>query len=278
MAAGRSLRDRVVLITGAAHGIGLETARRCAAAGAHVAIVDIDGDAAREQAKHVAGDCVGLPADVTKRSDLDDAVTLVVERFGGLDAVVANAGVGRAGALSTMDEHDYHDVIAVNLDGTWNTVRATLPHLLRSRGYMLLMASAYAFMNGVGVGAYPVTKAGVEAMGRALRVELASQGVDVGVAYFGFVDTDLVRTAFAHPGIVALRKALPRFLVEPIDTGRVAAALARGIEQRRTRVTAPGWIAPGLALRGLVSFGDRLLAHDRRIQRAVALLASDDAS
>ena len=127
-------------------------------------------------------------------------------------------------------------------------------------------------MNGVGMGAYPVTKAAVEAMGRALRAELASQGVDVGIAYFGFIDTELVRVAFADPAIEEMSKAVPRFLTKPIPVDRASSAIVAGIERRAARVTAPGWLPTALALRGLLGLADGRFARDPHVTRGVALL------
>jgi NAD(P)-dependent dehydrogenase (short-subunit alcohol dehydrogenase family) len=209
---------------------------------------------------------------VADRAEVDEAVARVAERFGRIDVVIANAGIGHPGTLATIDEAHYRRVVAVNLDGTWNTVRATLPSLLESRGYLLLISSAYAFMNGVGMGAYPFTKAAVEAMGRALRAELTSQDVAVGVAYFGFIDTDLVRNAFADPGVQEMARAIPGFLTKPIPVARASAAIVAGVERRAARVTAPGWMRPALALRGLLAMADGRFSRDRHIQRAVEML------
>jgi NAD(P)-dependent dehydrogenase (short-subunit alcohol dehydrogenase family) len=272
MAGPGDVRDRVVFVTGAARGIGLETARQLAARCARVALADIDGHLALKEAEALGIGSLGIQCDVTNRTDVDAAVEYTIDRFGRLDVVVPNAGIGCAGALTSIPDRDFERVVAVNLGGAWNTVRSTLPHLVATRGYLLMIASAWSFMNGVGVGAYPVTKAAVEAMGRALRVELAPRGVDVGIAYFGFVDTDLVRTAFAHPGMVEWRKALPGFVVKPIPVERAAAAMVASIERRAPRVSAPGWIAPGLALRGLLAYGDGRLARNRHVRKAVGLL------
>jgi NAD(P)-dependent dehydrogenase (short-subunit alcohol dehydrogenase family) len=275
MAKRGQLRDRVVVVTGAANGIGLDTARGCVARGARVVMLDLDGDRVEKEAESIGAGAVPFACDVTARDDLDAAVAATLDRFGRIDVVIPNAGIGRPGALTAMAEQDYRQVVAVNLDGAWNTVRATVPHLVATRGYLLMVASAYAFMNGVGMGAHPVTKAAVEAMGRSLRVELADRGVDVGIAYFGFVDTDLVRDAFAQPSTRALAGAFPNFITRAVPVERASNAIVAGIERRAARVTAPAWIRPALALRSALALGDGMLGRDRNVRRAVDLLRDD---
>ena len=181
-----------VLITGAGHGIGAETARRLAARGARVSLVGL-GDL-----EAVAADCPGsitFEADVTDRDALDAAVSGTVEAFGGIDTLFANAGIGAPGFVRSMDPEMFERVIEVNLIGVWRTIRACLPHVIERRGYILPVASMAAILPPVGLGAYGAAKSGVENLGHALRVETQHYGVDVGVAYFSWIDTEMVRGA-----------------------------------------------------------------------------------
>src|SRR4051794_35729354 len=167
------LRDRVILITGAASGIGLDTARRAAARGARIALVDIDADAAQRAAASIGARAAAFTADVTDRDALATAVDDAVARFGGIDAVVVNAGVPPVvGSVLAVDEGAWERVLEINLSGAYRTIKATLPHVVERRGHILLVASAYAFAPGVAVSCYAASKAGVEALGRALRIEL----------------------------------------------------------------------------------------------------------
>jgi hypothetical protein len=115
-----------------------------------------------------------------------------------------------------------------------------------------------------------VSKAAVEALGRALRVELAPHGASAGVAYFGFIDTAMVREAFARPVIQELLPALPAVLRRPAPVGRAGEAIVRGIERRSARVAVPGWVAALLALRGLLPGLDRRLLDDEHVLAAIA--------
>ena len=183
-----------ILITGAAHGIGAEVARRLAARGARVSLVGLGAD----ELRRVAADCPGaivFDADVTDREALDAAVAGTVEAFGGIDTVIANAGIGAPGFVRTMDPESFERVIEVNLIGVWRTIRACLPHVIERRGYILPVASMAAIAPAPGLAAYGAAKSGVEALGDALRIEVLGFGVRVGVAYFSWIDTELVRGA-----------------------------------------------------------------------------------
>jgi NAD(P)-dependent dehydrogenase (short-subunit alcohol dehydrogenase family) len=137
------LESRVALVTGAARGIGLETARALISRGASVAVVDLDADAAEAAAAQLHDTrAVGLAADVTDRGALQQAVAATVERFGGLDIVVANAGIAsRAATFRAMSGEGFERVINVNLMGVVRTVEAALPEIIRRRGHAVVVAS-----------------------------------------------------------------------------------------------------------------------------------------
>jgi NAD(P)-dependent dehydrogenase (short-subunit alcohol dehydrogenase family) len=265
------LHGKVVFITGGARGIGLAAARRLHAAGARPALIDVDEALAKSEAETLGDDALGVGADVTDAAQLDTAVAQTLSRFGRIDTVVANAGIAPpVDTVRTGDPAAFDRVLDVNLHGVVRTVRATLPALEETRGYLLVVSSLYAVMNGVLSAPYATSKAGVEAFGRALRVELAGTGIDVGVAYFGFIDTKLVRDAFEKPGIPELRAALkPRFLSNPVPVDRAGRAMAEGIRRRAVRVTAPGWVRATLPLRGLLHYLDAQFARDKGVRAAV---------
>jgi NAD(P)-dependent dehydrogenase (short-subunit alcohol dehydrogenase family) len=250
----QSLEGKRVLITGASRGIGAETARRMAGGGARVALVGLEP----EQLEQVAGQCgqqaVWAEADVTDWDGLGAAVESVVGSLGGLDAVVANAGIAGGGPVRLTDPWAFERVIEVNLLGVWRTVRVCLPHVLDSRGYLLLVASIAAVVPVPGNACYAMAKAGVHSLGRSLHVELAHRGVDVGVAYFTWLDSDLVRGADEHPAFARVRSQLRWPLNKTYPVGIGADAIVRGIERRSRVVVAPAWVrwliaAPGGLLR-----------------------------
>jgi|SRR5579884_3400791 len=247
------LSGKVVLITGAARGIGAAAAREVASRGASVALVGLEGEELERTAAACGPKAAAFEADVTDWDALGSAVDAAVERFGGLDAVVANAGIGGGGAVIQIDPASFERIIEVNLLGQWRTLRTTLPHLQQRGGYALVVASAAAAFWNPGMSAYNASKAGVEALARTAAAEMRHLGVRVGTAYFSWIDTDLVRAAQAHPATGELmRERLrgPLGRVYPVEeTGR---AIADGIEKRARTVAVPSWVKGMLALRGLL--------------------------
>jgi NAD(P)-dependent dehydrogenase (short-subunit alcohol dehydrogenase family) len=119
-----------------------------------------------------------------------------------------------------------------------------------------------------------VSKAGVEQLGRALRVELAPTGATAGVAYFGFIDTDMVSTAFAQPAATAMRAALPGFISQPITVDIAVDKLVTNIEHRAACTTAPRWVPLALLARGPLAALDAALTHNPCIHRAITVAAT----
>lgn len=232
------VRGKTVLITGAARGIGAETARRLAARGAKLSLVGLEPDLL-EQVASECGDATWFEADVTDREALQTAVDGTVERFGGVDVVMANAGIGAAGSVRTMDPDAWERVIEVNLLGVFRTIRACLPHVIERRGYVLPVASVAAAIHTPGMSAYAASKAAVEALGNSMRGELAHRGVKVGVAYFSWIDTEMVRGADEHPAAKFMRSKLrgPAGKIYPVS--EAGEAVADGIEQRARRIIVP---------------------------------------
>src|SRR5262249_47967194 len=133
--------------------------------------------------------------DVSDAAATARAIDEVAAKLGGIDVLFANAGIANFGPLGTMDPAQFRRVFEVNCFGVFHAVRAALPHLVRSRGYALLNASASALLAPPGFGAYGPSKAAVESLGDVLRQEVRHLGVDVGVTYFGFTATDMVGAA-----------------------------------------------------------------------------------
>ena len=245
----------VVFITGAARGIGAETARRLAARGAKVVLVGLEPDELETVARSCGPDAVAVEADVTDAAALDAAVEKAVERFGGIDVVVANAGIGASGAFRTIDAATYERVIEVNLLGVMRTVRACLPQLLERRGYVLNVASLAAISTGFPLNSnYSTAKAGVEAFSNSIRLELRHHGVDVGVAYFSWIATDLVNSADEHEAFRLMRSRLKGPFGKTYPVTVAADAIVRGIDARARHVVAPSWVKRLLPVRGLLPY------------------------
>jgi len=249
------LNGKVALVTGAARGIGFETARQMHLRGASVAVLDIDADEAREAAERIGPRAIGIGGDVTDQSALMNAVAEVVEKFGGLDVAVANAGIAQKqfATVRGISGEEWERVFEVDMLGVWRTVRAALPQIVERRGQMVVVSSVYAFANGFGNSPYAVAKAGVEALGRSLRAELKPHGASASVAYFGWVDTKLVQDAFSQEDSERVRKLSPEWLLKRITPEEAGAGLVRGIEEQAPRIFVPKWWRYMSAFRGLVN-------------------------
>ncbi len=249
------LRDKVVLITGPARGIGEHTARLLAARGARLALVGLEPDRLAKLAadlddgyRHAWYEC-----DVTDQAALERAVAATGEALGRLDVVVANAGIANLGTLATGSVDAAARTIEVNLIGVLRTIAATLPRVTAARGHYLLVSSAAAFAVLPGMAAYCAAKAGVEQLGNALRLEVAHTGVTVGTAHPIWIDTDLVRDAMADLSTFprTLRK-LPWPLNSVVPVNDCTRAFVDGIERRRRRIYVPRSIGLVQAARTLV--------------------------
>jgi NAD(P)-dependent dehydrogenase (short-subunit alcohol dehydrogenase family) len=159
-------------------------------------------------------------------------------------------------------------VLDVNLWGVCRTVDAALPQIAERSGHVVVISSIYAFTNGVGATPYAMSKAAVEQFGRALRVELVQHGASATVAYFGFIETDMVHQAIDADEIASrLLNALPAPLRKRVAPSAAGEAIVRGIERRRAQVILPRrWIVMSL-LRGILGpLGDAHLERDAATQ------------
>jgi NAD(P)-dependent dehydrogenase (short-subunit alcohol dehydrogenase family) len=248
------LAGKTVFITGPARGIGAELARVAAARGARLALAGLEPDRLHALAGALGAGHAWFECDVTDQPSLDRAAAGAVAALGGIDVVVANAGIASNGTVAVTPVEALARVIDVNLTGVLRTVCATLPHVTRRRGYFLLISSAAALAGLPGMAAYAAAKSGVEQLGNALRLELAAKGVGVGTAHPCWIDTDLVRDARADfSSFDAMLRRLPWPLGTVTSVQECAAALVSAIERRRRRVYVPRSLAVLFALRSLVT-------------------------
>ena len=254
---GRSARleltGRVVLVTGAARGLGREISTLAHAHGAHIALTGRTLAPLEELADELGHRTAAFHADVSDPASLQRAADAAARHFGGIDVVVANAGIAApTQSLLSIDPDDFERIVDIDLLGQWRTLRATLPHVVARGGHVVVVASIFAFLNGALNASYAASKAGVEQIVRAARVELAPHGATAGIAYLGFIDTELIADAFGQEHLQALRRAVPSFLTDPMPAAAAARAVVDGIEARSPRITAPRWVGPALATRGLL--------------------------
>jgi NAD(P)-dependent dehydrogenase (short-subunit alcohol dehydrogenase family) len=264
----------VVLVTGAARGIGADAARRMAKRGARVSLVGLEPELLAALAAELGPDAAWFEADVTDWDALQQAVDGTVERFGGIDVVIANAGIAPFGTLATIDPADVERTFDVNLLGVWRTIRATLPHVVARQGYILPIASLAAALHGPMLGHYCATKAGVEAFSDSLRAEIAHTGTRVGVAYFSFIDTDMVREGLDSPAARLLRESIPGPFTKTAPLSAAGKAIERGVMRRANKVWAPRWVLPMTWLRGVVQPLTQRSNQDK-VAEAVRLAEAD---
>lgn len=272
------LRDKVALVTGAARGIGFETARRLHERGASVALVDLDPGAIAEAAARIGERTLAIDADVADRAAMEEATASTTERFGGLDVIVANAGVAPPLAtLRAIDPDVFERVVEIDLLGVWRTVRPGLEQVAERGGHIVVISSVMAWMPGTGGAAYGISKAGVEQLGRSLRIELIPHGASATVAHFGFIDTAMVRDAFSEPIARTSEERLPAWARRRLHPAEAAAGIVDAIERRAPRVILPRWWRVLYALRGvLMPILDRRLARDPEMLEHLRQVDADE--
>jgi NAD(P)-dependent dehydrogenase (short-subunit alcohol dehydrogenase family) len=266
------VNGRTVFITGAARGIGAGVAERLHAKGANVALVGLEPERLEQLAAKLGDRAAWFEADVTDLAALERAVAATVERFGGIDVAIANAGISFVDAVATAPVDHIERTLAVNLLGVWRTDRAVLPQIRERKGYLLNIASLAAAAHAPLMAPYAASKAGVEAFTNSLRVELAPTGARVGCAYFGFIDTDLVRHSFEHPATKVMQSTMPGFLRRPVPLSRAVDTIERAVERRAARAWAPRFVGPMLALRGILQpLTELRVMRDKRLPEALRL-------
>lgn len=239
-----SVNGKVVFITGGARGVGEEVARRLRRKGAKLVLTDLDEAPLTALAAELGEEHVLTAlADVRDLPAMQKAADAAVERFGGIDIVVANAGIASFGSVLQVDPEAFKRVIDVNVTGVFNTVRATLREVIKRRGYVLVVSSLAAFTSSPGLAAYHASKAGSEYFANTLRLEVAHLGVDVGSAHMSWIDTPLVQDAKSDLSTfrVMLSK-MPGPIKQTTTVDKCGAAFVKGIEGRKSRIYCPDWV------------------------------------
>jgi len=231
------LDGRRAIVTGGGSGIGQATAERLAAEGAAVGVVDVRPGAAEDVAAKIlagGGTAIGVVGDVGDQASVDAATAEVVAAFGGLDTVVACAGLAYPGTTHGMGLDAWETMLRVNLTGVFLTVRAAVPHLLEAGGGAIVTIGSVASLVAAGQSsAYDASKGGVLQFTRAVAVEYVDQGIRANCVCPGFVATDLA--------------ANTRRITDQATTAEQRRAPASRLEVPMTRSADPGEIAAAVA-------------------------------
>jgi 3-oxoacyl-[acyl-carrier protein] reductase len=193
---------RVVIVTGAARGIGAETARRFASEGAAVAVLDLDESAAGGTAAGLGADgAVGIGCDVSDAAAVEAAVQRVVDELGQVDVLVNNAGITRDNLLFKMSEDDWDSVMAVHLKGAFLMARAAQQHMVKARYGRILNLSSVSALGNRGQANYSAAKMGLQGFTRTLALELGPFGITANAVAPGFIVTDMTDATARRVGV-----------------------------------------------------------------------------
>ncbi|NOY13984.1 MAG: SDR family oxidoreductase [Deltaproteobacteria bacterium] len=195
-ATDQEIRKRVVVITGAGQGIGAAIARRFADQGERLVLVDVN----TEQLRRLAGSledttCEVLPitADVASKEQVGQLVEQVVEKFGGIDVLVNNAGIIRDNLISNISEQDWDQVLDVNLKGAFLCCQAVFPTLKNQRSGKIVNIVSRAWLGSIGQANYTASKGGLVSLTRSLALEFARFQINVNAVAPGLIDTPMTQ-------------------------------------------------------------------------------------
>jgi len=243
---------KVILITGASSGIGYAAALAFARHGWHVAALARRVERLAELTQAVAmmrgdhGQLLALAADVRDAAAMHSAVDQAVAHFGRLNALVANAGLGQRGAVADANWDDLETVMRTNMDGVLHSIRAAIPALRSTRGHIVLVSSVTAELTMPYTAVYAASKAFVSSLARALRLELAADGITVTDMLVGRTESGFSQKRLGQAGRSSRAGGVPVMRPE-----QVADAIVRAVERRQQRV--------------ILRFFDRLLVWAHRL-------------
>lgn len=208
------LNGKIAIVTGAAQGIGYAIARRFAAEGGRVAILDVDLDGARRAADEIGGSTIGVGADVARADEVDRAFAQVVDQFGGVHVLVNNAGiVGTDTPVRDLEEADWNRVLDINLKGTFLCSRAAVRHMIPQKaGVIVSLASISGKEGNANMAPYSVSKAGVICFTKTLAKEVLADGIRVNCVAPALIDTPILQ---------GMERERVDFLTSKIPLGRL---------------------------------------------------------
>ncbi|MGW8287592.1 MAG: 3-oxoacyl-[acyl-carrier-protein] reductase [Desulfobulbales bacterium] len=226
-----SLAGKVAVVTGGSRGIGRAICLRFAAMGAKVVINYVSRAEAAEETKAqieaLGGECLIVKFDVASTSEAQEAFKQIIAECGRIDILVCNAGITRDGLLATMKEDDWDQVMAVNLKGAFNCIKAGCRPMMKQRwGRIIIISSVVGFAGNAGQANYAAAKAGLVGLTRSTARELASRFITVNCIAPGYIDTDMTEELPDTVKEKILSEIPLGILGEPEDIAAAAAYLA----------------------------------------------------
>lgn len=224
------LEDRVAIVTGAGQGIGRGIALKLAEKGAHVVVSDVNGDTATrtsEEIENTGRRSLGIKTDVSRQDEVEEMVSVTLQRFGKVDILVNNAGIARSATLLKLTSQAWDEVLAVNLNGVFYATQAVAKHMIEAgSGKIVNISSIYGRTGTIGDSNYAASKAAIIGLTKSTARELARHNVNVNVILPGMVDTPLLR-GIPDRYLQPMAAEIPLGRVgTPEDIGNVAAFLA----------------------------------------------------
>jgi 2-hydroxycyclohexanecarboxyl-CoA dehydrogenase len=223
--------SRVAVVTGAAAGMGLAVAQRLAGAGHRVALLDLDADAvsrAAEDLRATGASALGIKADVSDRTAVDEAIAKVRTELGPVEIMVTSAGLDEFQSFTDITVEGWNRMLAVNLTGTFHCLQAAIPDMLAGGfGRIVTISSSSAQSGANRMAHYVASKGGVVGLTKALAVEYAPHGITVNTIPPGFIDTPMARRAEARGDLPSIDAVAARTPVRRAGTPEdIAAACA----------------------------------------------------
>ncbi|WP_020522026.1 glucose 1-dehydrogenase [Catelliglobosispora koreensis] len=234
--------DKIALITGGSSGMGLATAHRLISEGAQVIVTGRDKSRLDAAVAELGSRALGIAGDAAELTDLDALTARISDRYGRLDVVFANAGIGAFSPVANVTEAEYHRVMGINFKAAFFTIQKTLP-LLPDKAAIVINASFAVYRGAPATALYSASKAAVQNLTRTLAAELAPRGIRVNSVSPGYVDTPAFR---AEVSAAAEAAAATKVAVGRIGSaGEVAAAVAFLASDEASYVNAHDLIVDG---------------------------------
>ena len=218
---------KTVVVTGSARGIGRAIAERFAAQGANVVISDLSEEDVNKTASEISGNAIGVKANVTNASDIEQLFEKTIEKFGRVDVVVNNAGITRDTLTIRMDEKDWDMVLDINLKGAFLVTKSAARTMMKQRyGRIVNISSVVGLTGNAGQSNYAASKAGLIGLTRSVAKELASRGVTVNAVAPGFIETEMTKTLPEAARQQFLERAVIKRVGNPDDIASAVLFLA----------------------------------------------------